>query len=75
MPEITQTILAAIANNLSMDTKHLCVDEQSTGFLRKKKTLHIWGNVQSQDQSVRVEAIVRKHAGTNYEVANHLVVI
>ena len=72
MPEITQTILTAIGNELSIDTMNICVDLQEKGFLKRNKTLHIFGSVHSQDQIAKVEKIVRRHAGNSYEVENHL---
>ena len=74
MAEITQTILTAISNDLSIDTRNLCVGEKATGFMGRKKNLHIFGSVHSQDQLAKVEAVVRKHAGTTYAVENHLTV-
>ena len=75
MPEITQTILAEIGNDgndLSIDTMNICIDVQAKGFLKRKKSLHIFGPVYSQDQIGKVEKIVQKHAGNAYEVVNHL---
>jgi hypothetical protein len=72
MPEITQTILTAIGNELSIDTMNICVDVQSKGLLKRKTSLHIFGTVRSQDQIAKVERIVRRHAGNIYEVENHL---
>ena len=72
MPEITQTILTAIGNELSIDTMNICVDVQSKGLFKKNKSLHIFGTVHSQDQIAKVERIVRRHAGNTYEVENHL---
>ena len=72
MPEITQTILTAIGNELSIDTMNICVDVLSKGLLKRKKSLHIFGTVHSQDQIAKVEKIARRHAGNTYEVENHL---
>ena len=70
MPEITQTILAEIGNDLSIDTMNICIDVQAKGFLKRKKSLHIFGTVHSQDQIGKVEKIVQKHARNAYEVVN-----
>ena len=72
MPEITQTILTEIGNELSIDTMNICVDVQSKGLLKRNKSLHIFGTVRSQDQIAKVERIVKRHAGNTYEVVNHL---
>jgi len=72
MPEITQTILTAIGNDLSIDTMNICLDVESKGVLRKKKIVHIWGTVGSQDLVNEVERVVRNHAGNAYSVDNHL---
>jgi hypothetical protein len=72
MPEITQTILTEIGNELSIDTMNICVDVQSKGLLKRNKSLHIFGTVRSQDQIAKVERIVKRHAGSAYEVVNHL---
>ena len=72
MPEITQTILTAIGSDLSIDTMNVCIDVETKGILRKKKILHVFGTVRSQDQIQKVEQIARRHAGNAYEVVNHL---
>ncbi len=72
MAEIEQAILKEIANDLSIDTMNICVDIQAKGFLKKKKFLHIFGTVHSQDQIGKLEKIAQRHAGNAYEVANHL---
>lgn len=72
MAEITQTILTEIGNDLSIDTMNICVDLQEKGLFKKNKSLHIFGTVRSQDQMNKVEGIVRRHAGSIYQVVNHL---
>jgi hypothetical protein len=72
MPEITKTILTDIANDLSINTMNICVDIDERGLFKKKKSMHIFGTVQSQIQVDKIEKIVRRHAGNIYEVVNHL---
>ncbi len=72
MPEITQTILTEIADDLSIDTMNICVDLLEKGLFKRNKSLHIFGTVHSPDQINKVEGIVRRHAGTRYQVVNHL---
>ena len=72
MPEIAQSILKEIGDDLSINTMNICVDTQAKGFLNRKKSLHIFGTVHSQDQIGKIEKIARRHAGNAYEVVNHL---
>ena len=72
MPEIAQSILKEIGDDLSIDTMNVCVDIQAKGFLKRKKFLHIFGTVHTQDQIGKIEKIAKRHAGNAYEVVNHL---
>ena len=72
MPDLAQTILTEIGNDLSIETRNLCVDVQERGVFRRKRLLHIWGTVHSEDQVDKVEGIARRYAGNSYEIVNHL---
>ena len=70
--DITAEILREIESDLNTIAMDICLDIESRGLFKKTRTLHIHGTVRSQDQMSRIESITKRHAGSLYEVVNHL---
>ena len=53
MPEITQTILTEIGNDLSIDTMNICIDVQAKGFLKGRNPCIFLGQCIRRIRSAR----------------------
>ena len=72
MADIVKTIMAEIETDLTIKAMDICLDIESKGLFKKRKSLHIHGAVHSQDQMDRVVKIVKHHAGESFDVVDHL---
>jgi len=75
MADLIDKIMSEIESDPEINAKEICLDVSSKGLLRKSRTLHVNGMVESGAEKKRVLEIVKKHAGENYEVADRIVVL
>ncbi len=58
----------------TIDSKKLTIEITATGFLKKRKIIHLIGSVKSEPEKKKAMQIVSHFAGDNYEVANDLII-
>ena len=74
MVDITNRIIAEIESDPTINSKEICLDITSKGFLKKRKTLNVHGSVKSTLEKDRVMKIVQREAGDNYDIEDKLAV-
>jgi len=73
--EIVDTIMSEIEADPTIDAKEVNIVTTSKGFLKRRKTLNVFGEVQSTAERNRVLEIVKRQAGSSFNVADKIVVL
>jgi hypothetical protein len=74
MTDIISTIMHDIEGDPTLDSKKIIVELESKGFLRKRKTIHLKGSVNSETMKTKVKQVADHFAGDNFSVVNELLV-
>ncbi len=72
---IVDKIMSEIEADPTIDAKELNLVITSKGFLKRRKTLNVYGEVQSTAERSRVLEIVKRRAGNSFDVADKIVVL
>jgi len=72
---IVDKIMSEIEADLTIDAKEINLVITSKGFLKRRKILSVFGEVQSAAEKKRVLEIVNKQAGNTFDVADKIVVL
>ena len=74
MSDIQNLILRDIEDDPTITAKGITVEIQSKGFLKKTKTVHLVGSVNSETEKKKAIQIAVHFAGDNYDVIDDLTV-
>jgi hypothetical protein len=72
---IVDTIMSEIEADPTIDAKEVNIVITSKGFLKRRKTLNVFAEVQSAAERNRILEIVKKQAGSGINVADKIVVL
>ena len=72
---IVDTIMSDIEADPTIDAKEVNIVVTFKGFVKRRKILNVYGEVQSMAERDRVLEIVKRHAGDNFDVADKIVVL
>ena len=72
MTDLTDIIVGEVGTYGDIKASDIGVEMVSSGFLRRKKALRVFGTVNSELAKRRVEKAVRDHAGPSVTVINEL---
>ena len=75
MMDLIDKIMSEIESDPRINAREINLDITSRGFLKKRKTLKVYGMLGSNAEKDRVLEIVKKNAGNNYDVADKLVIV
>jgi len=75
MADIVDKIMAELESDPMIQAKSLNLVVGAKGFLKRRKTLDVFGTAESPAEKARAMAIVHRQAGDNYDVADKIVVI
>jgi hypothetical protein len=75
MAEITDKIMAELESDPLIHAKSLNLVVGSKGFLKRRKTLSVFGTTESAAEKDKAMTIVRRQAGDNYDVEDKIVVV
>ena len=71
MDKVIETILRDIEDDNSINGRGVKI-ETGGGFLKRRKTIHLSGSVDSEVQRQKVKRIAEHHAGKLYTVLDEL---
>ena len=72
MTDIARIILGEVETYGNIKASDIGIEEVKKGFIKKKKSIHLFGAVNSENAKSKVEEIARSHAGTDTEIVNDL---
>ena len=75
MADIIDKIMAEFESDPMIHAKSLNLVVGSKGFLKRRKTLNVFGTTESAAEKDRAMEIVRRQAGDAYDVEDKIVVI
>lgn len=74
MTDLESMIMRDIEDDSSIDANDIVLRTASRGFLKKRKTIHVEGFVNTELAREKVTKIAEHHAGDNFSVSNELAV-
>ncbi len=74
MPSVDQVILDNVCNEPSLENSNVGAEIQRAGFLRRRKSVRLFGTVHSDGAKKKVEQIAQHAAGDNYDIVDEIVV-
>jgi len=74
MTDIVDKIMAEFESDPMIHAKSLNLVVGSKGFLKRRKTLNVYGTTESATEKERAMKIVQREVGDNYDVADKIVV-
>ena len=74
MDRIVELILRDIEDDTSINARGVKVELSGKGFLKKKKSVRLFGSVDSQTEKEKVKRIAEHHAGDQYQVLDELAI-
>ena len=75
MTDIVDKIMAEFESDPLIHVKSLNLVVGSKGFLKRRKTLNVYGTAESTAEKERAMKIVQREAGDGYDVEDKIVVI
>lgn len=72
MTDIARIILGEVETYGNIKASAIGIEEVKKGFIKKKKSLHLFGAINSESAKSKVEEIARSHVGTDIEIVNEL---
>ena len=74
MSDIIDMIQRDIQDDDSIKSHDIMLEAKAKGFIRRRKSLRIYGTADSQLAKDKVTRIAEHHVGDNFDVINELVV-
>lgn len=74
MKTIVELILRDIEDDVSINANRVNVELSGRGFLKTKKSVRLFGSVDSKMDKEKVKRIADHHAGDQYQVLDELTV-
>lgn len=74
MKTIVELILRDIEDDISINAHRVNVELSGKGFLKAKKSVRLFGSVDSKMDKEKVKRIADHHAGDQYQVLDELAV-
>lgn len=74
MKTIVELILRDIEDDVSINANRVNVELSGRGFLKTKKSVRLFGSVDSKMDKEKVKRIADHHAGDQYQVLDELAV-
>jgi len=75
MTDIRDAIMAEFESDPTINAKSLNLVVASSGFLKRRKILNVYGTTESKVEKERAMSIVQRQAGDTYDVEDKIVVI
>lgn len=75
MKDLIDQIMAELESDPLIDAKEINLDLEHKGFIKRRKILNVNGMVKSTAEKDSVIRIVKRQAGTKYDVLDKLVVM
>lgn len=75
MTDIIDAIMAELESDPTINAKSLNLVVASSGFLKRRKILNVYGTTESKVEKERAMSIVQRQAGDTYDVEDKIVVI
>lgn len=72
MTDLKRIIMDDIEGYSYINATDIGIEEKTEGFLKRRKSLHIFGVVNSEEARAKVDEIVHKHARENIAIVNEL---
>jgi hypothetical protein len=73
--EIVDKIMSEIESDPTIDAKEVNLVMTSKGFLKRRKILNVYGEVQSAAEKKRLLEIVKRQVGSTFDVEDKIVVL
>ncbi len=74
MPAVDQVILDNVRNEPSLENSNIGAEIQRGGFLRRRKTVRLYGTVHDEHAKKKIEQIAEHAVGDNYDLVDEIVV-
>jgi len=72
MERVIEMVLRDIEDDNSINARGVNVELSGQGFLKRRKSIHLIGSVDSEMQRQKVKRIAEHHAGDQYAVLDEL---
>jgi len=74
MKTVSELIMRYIEEDNSINARGVNVELVSRGFLKRRKSVRLFGTVDSESQRQKVKRIVEHHTGDQYDILDELTV-
>jgi osmotically-inducible protein OsmY len=74
MDRVVELILRDIEDDNSINAHRVNVELSGKGFLKKKKSVRLFGSVNSKVEKEKVRRIAEHHGGDQYQVLDELTI-
>jgi hypothetical protein len=74
MSDLPNSVMRIIENDPTIDSTNVAIEMKTSGFLKKRKIIHLVGSVKSEIEKKKTAQAVVHFAGDNYDVVNDLIV-
>ena len=74
METVLQLIMRGIEDDNSINARRVKIELVSRGVLKRRKSVRLFGTVDSESQRQKVKRIAEHHAGDQYDIIDELTV-